>query len=354
MKTKLNSLDALRAAACIAILSYHMYLSYLGYWGVVVFFVLSAFLMTYNSLDRPVFEKPSLTEGIRFSLKKTAKLYPLHLLTFAFPFFLQVFAILTGRMEAGSDFAAKAAANVFLLQSLCPRESWYYSFNYSSWFLSSLGIIYLFFPLILRCIRKYRSNRSACLAIALTFVCQPLLVRLLSGLVPMGDFSVWISHICPLIRLGDYIIGCNLAYLYVHRGEKTLSVGKATALELFAVLLTAAAVIAFRRSLLPDAIKNDTVYLPAAALFIWCFAGGEGFLSRTLNGRAARFIARLSPFVFLLHTVVIQFVSILLERIPIDYQLKRLCFCLLVPSVTFALAELYRRVAEKRKARKTV
>lgn len=68
MKEKLCSLDAVRAAACIGILSYHMYLTYLGPWGVTVFFVLSAFLMSYNYLDRPVFEKPSVREGLGFSL----------------------------------------------------------------------------------------------------------------------------------------------------------------------------------------------------------------------------------------------------------------------------------------------
>ena len=348
MKPKLASLDAVRAAACIGILSFHMYLTYLGVWGVTVFFVLSAFLMSYNYLERPVFEKPSVKEGLWFSLKRTAKLYPLHLLTLAFPLLLQVFSILTGRMAAEGAYGWKLALNVLLLHSLCPPQSWYFSFNSVSWYLSSIMIIYLFFPLILRCIRRYNSVKNAWLAMVLTLILQALTVWFLSRLIKLDGFSNWLGYICPFIRLGDYIVGCNLAYIFLHRGESRLTVRKATILELLAIVCCIATELLRNRSFFPRSIKNSTAFIPAVALLIWCFACGEGKISRSLTGRVTHCIADLSSYVFLIHPVVIQFTSIVLDRLPMDYQLKRWCFLLIVPTLSFTLAILYRNFHKKR------
>lgn len=64
-KRWLTGLDFVRAAACIAILIYHMNITVLGAFAVTVFFILSGFLMTYNALASAQSDRPSLG-GVHF------------------------------------------------------------------------------------------------------------------------------------------------------------------------------------------------------------------------------------------------------------------------------------------------
>lgn len=47
-REKISSFDALRVAACFFVMSFHAYITLLGYSGVSIFFVMSGFLCVYN------------------------------------------------------------------------------------------------------------------------------------------------------------------------------------------------------------------------------------------------------------------------------------------------------------------
>lgn len=47
-KNRIESMDALRAFACLGVMCYHMHLCELGHLGAALFFMMSGFLSVYN------------------------------------------------------------------------------------------------------------------------------------------------------------------------------------------------------------------------------------------------------------------------------------------------------------------
>ena len=78
MKKKSDSLQALRAVACLTVFLNHCYIGNIVEWGVSVFFVMSGFLLTAGRLAKG---RVALSlyplECLRFAWGKVRKLYPL-------------------------------------------------------------------------------------------------------------------------------------------------------------------------------------------------------------------------------------------------------------------------------------
>lgn len=109
--------------------------------------------MMYTYYDREV--DISLRSCVSFSLKRIAKLYPLHIITmlFAVPLAIQIL------MESFSKkalvyFIEQLGLNITLTQSWIARSGIYFSLNGVAWYLSASLFIYMFFPIIHSLIKK--------------------------------------------------------------------------------------------------------------------------------------------------------------------------------------------------------
>lgn len=352
MKQKLETLDALRVFACLLVVCFHAYLTLAGYVGLSIFFIMSGFLSVYNYYDSPNMDGAGLGYGLKLAARKMMKLYPVHAAMLLFPLAAQLYGAANGLISFWRVFA-KLASQLLLIHSWIPVNEIYFSLNIPTWYLSTIFFSYAMVPLVVRALRKYRSTGTALLIIAGIYVLQlfstPLALRAYTALcrpdaAALSAFGQWFSQVFPVFRFGDFAVGCNLAYIFMHRRERARSDAAYTAAEIAAVLFWLATEYVFEHQAGPDFVTTTCLFLPSAAVFVYLFALGRGRVSRALTGRFTHSFAALSTDIYLVHYVVIMAGSILCTRLPLSASAQKLAFVCFVCVGTAALAFASRRL----------
>ncbi len=310
---KIRSLQGLRSVAFLAIFLSHCRLGALGClgaWGVSVFFVLSGFLMLYSYFPRE--KAPKF--GFRFAWGKIRTLYPLHVITMLFA---AVYAIL-------SDVSIKKTCldlllHAVLLQIWIPNETYYATLNGPAWYLCVSLFLYLCFPLILRLFKKLRGRKDAVRLMLLLFGTELLLAGITAALGRHDDSvwinTKWITYYCPPVRLLDFLLGCCLGFLYLHRKHGDAGNRKIRLLlELAVPLLIVASCVFYQASgelLITKTFKYSLLFLPTTLILIWLLADGETLLSRVFSCKPLAAFGSLTPYTFLIHGVVIKYVFLI-------------------------------------------
>lgn len=345
MKKRLESIEALRALACIAIFLFHSGIRVSGSGASCLFIMLSGFTLSYSELRRDSFTKPQLIGSLRSAVKRVWKLYPLYIICMLPVVALELWEMSHAFTAAGlRAFAGKLLANIFLVQSWVPDSEVAVAFNGVAWFLSTILFLYFCFPFIFSVMRRLQSTAAAITAIILLAAAQiligfaaPSLESMLqaAGLIAQGSkFIYWFSYIFPLFRVFDFSIGCILAWIYLKAKP-----GKAacTVLELGTlILLVITHIVYIRTESLPswEAFKYTQIYVPFSALAIFSFASAQGPCVKLLTNRVTLFIAGISSDFFLLHQNIIRFSIMFLTMAAIPFAAIKL----IVPPLCFVLS----------------
>lgn len=350
MKKRIDSLEALRALACIAMFLFHGGINISGAGAACVFFMLSGFTLSLSELRRGTFSNPGLLGSAVAAVKRIRRLYALHIVCLLPILALNLWEMSRGiSYITGSDITKRLIASLLLLQSWVPDSSVAVSFNGVAWFLSTLLFLYFCFPFIFSLLRKLSSVRAALLAIlvlaavqtALGFAASPLESLLLGlGLIPAdGKFSYWFSYIFPVFRLFDFSVGCILAWIFAAVKDKTRPAHACTA-EIASLILLIFTHLLYKYSTpLPgwEAFKYTQIFVPFSAVVIFTFALGQGPAVKWLTNRFTLFIAGISSDFFLIHQDVIRFTTIFLSVVAIPVLSSKIfiipfCFALTVIS----------------------
>lgn len=340
-RERITSFDVLRVLACLFVITYHTYITPLGRLGVSIFFVMSGFLCAYNYLGDGDIARLGPGGSAGFALGKIKKLYPLHIIMLAYPLATRLYGVVNGLLPA-RRFFAELAANVFLVHAWIPRVEYYFSLNATSWYLSVMLFLYFMLPLVLRCMGKYRGKLTAAVVIALVFLAQILsskaaadiLIPHLPGLSDPMHFYEWFTYIFPVYRLGDFVIGCNLAYIFVHCGKKKVSRPLGTVLELAALALLLLSQLYLERR----PYNSTCVYLPATAFTVYVFAFGGGYVSRLSENKVIKHISALSSDIFLIHPTCIMVSSLVATSLPVGTGAQKALFLTFTYCGTYVLS----------------
>lgn len=309
-KPYLISLQALRAIAFLGVFISHCDILDLGKWGVSVFFVLSGFVLTYNYYNRDI--NFSFKNSILFSLKRIAKLYPLHILTLIATLYLiqELFTVFQN-----TSVFKNVIFNILLIQAWVPQSSVYWSLNGVAWYLSVCLFIYMLFPLIITIIRKYNKTFTALFSIFIIFSIQFVFAFLTQYVNVSSDvsnnFYQWATYISPIFRLGDFAIGCNLGYLFLRKSH-SIKTFTATLLECLVIILIVVSQFIFNERItflgMPWC-RYTVLYLPSTILLIYLFALNKGSISKILTNRILIFIGNISAYTFLIHQICIRYIN---------------------------------------------
>ena len=269
-----------------------------GECGVSFFFMLSGFVLSLAYSER-------ISKGLfstkPFCVKQWIKIYPLHIITFIIMFALDL------RLEKYCEPEA-AIANLLLLQSWVPADSFYFVANSPSWFLCDIMFFYVVFSSLNKLILRVDNIRlySISLFVFLLYIC--LMVVLPSSLVNP------VLYANPLTRLLDFIIGIILFKLYISDKGIALmdklvkkSSFVVSSMEFSLILLIVVTAIVYPH--LQPRVRTVSIFWLSIPLTIFFFAlsdQSKGVVSRFLQGKTMLWLGNISFCLYIIHAPVLR------------------------------------------------
>lgn len=252
-----------------------------GLWGAVTFFFILSGFFFYYSKKNETFKK--------FISRKIKKIYPIHFLTLICSLCLLYLQERFSIKENGIQFLI----NLLLLQAWIPEQSYYFSFNAVSWFLSGLLACY--------CFTYYIKKKSNLFWIVLVGYALQVLMC-----ITMKETHHWLLYINPIFRIVDFCFGiciCQGCEYYKHKKIKVKWIY--TASEIISISLFVVAV------LLVGTIKVNWTYnciwvIPVACIII-SFSIEKGIISNLLKMQWIQKIGDISMELFMTHKFVINY-----------------------------------------------
>ncbi len=270
-----------------------------GYTGVVYFFILSGFVLTWSARS-----------GDRvgaFWRRRFVKIYPNYLVAL-------IAGIVVAVAVEGAAFDRKTAVvDLFLLQSWSPYEATRFTYNGPLWSLSCEALFYLSFPLLLGIVDRIRPERLWAWAGALA--AAVFAVPVVAHLLPPGGPPVfgltgteaWVVNSLPPTRMLEFVLGIMMARIVLTGRRLPLGLGGSVALAVAAYWLAAFVPVRFTVA----AIMVVPLSLVIAAAAAQDSAGRPSFVS----GRVWVWLGEISFAFYLLHFPVLAVAkSVLGER----------------------------------------
>jgi len=313
----LSTIQVLRALAFFGIFLWHterIGIRGTGYFGVCVFFVLSGFLIAIKRFDCSEEYQFNVGKSAVMACKRISKLYPLHILMILMtvPFELM-------REDCSAFlFISRLLPNALLVQSLIPNDTYYWSFNWASWFLSTYFVIMLVSPFIERWVKKQKNVKATAIIVyIIQSLCAIILYYRWVALFPKNSpLFYWFIYISPIYRVCEYTIGMCLGLNYCknhHIGVKNTDVGnsiwKSTIYEIVVIIFAGLIIASAQKDFVNSAVwfSRTELYIPPSCALIWVFAEGKGKLSKLLTKKVLIRLGDLSGYGFLIHQVVIRY-----------------------------------------------
>jgi peptidoglycan/LPS O-acetylase OafA/YrhL len=320
-------------------------------FGMTLFFVLSGFVIHYN-YRRKVTEQ-GLDGLAGFMWARFARLYPLFLFMLVLDVLLgrKLMVLMADNKEGFEDVLGALPYYLLLI------HSWFYvPFGDSSliyvtgpnialsWSISTEWFFYISYPVIALLVLRVRRPAfilGCMLAWSMTWS------ALASGLdghaleidgwavshlgPPAGlvdgyqdSFVRWLLYFSPYLRIGEFILGCLVAQLYLQLRERAVS-GKEQAIGKLLLILAVMSVLpvlyltyspthslAFLRSL-----ATNFGLAPSVAAILFCSARYENLISRFLRDRRVVALGEASYSIYLIHFLILILISGYLgQRLP--------------------------------------
>lgn len=308
-RSRLPTLTGARFVAAIAVFAFHSTFAFPfasqsaaknsvflfnqgGYAGVIFFFVLSGFVLTWSA--RPGDTAP------KFWRRRFFKIYPNYVLTFLAA--LLLVTVVTPSPIQGWD----ALPNLLLVQSWFPDLGVRFSFNPVAWSLSVEALCYLLFPFLLKLIDRVRTERLWLWTVlsALSVIAVPAIAMLLPGgqmIMPQGftTTQLWVIFDFPPTQVLTFVFGMFLARIVLAGKRLPLGLGGAITLVVGAYFIS---------PLFPVGFQFSAVMVVPLGLFIAAGATGDIAGKRTfLNSRPMVWLGDLSFAFYLWHYLVLSY-----------------------------------------------
>lgn len=297
----IKTLQALRFVFIALVVASHIIgksFDFGGECGVSFFFMLSGFILAYaygGQVEAGIFGRR------RFLLRQLSKFYPLHVLM------MWVMVVLDARL--GVTYSAlKLLAQLFLLQSWVPADSFYFVANGSSWFLSDLLFFYVVFSTAyLLLMRASWRNIGYGIGVLL------LLYLLLALTIPYDKVNA-LLYAQPLTRLLDFCIGI-LVYKF-YRSDKALvqrtrlrrmDAPSMTALELLMMAYVVGSFFVY--GLLTPRLRCAALFWCVLPVVLYVSVEADqcaGAVKRLLQTRPMQWLGSVSLEMFLTHMLTIR------------------------------------------------
>lgn len=299
-----------------------------GFFGAVtaaevleIFIVMSGFMMIYVYKDRELSCNP--WKNFKFAIGKIGKLYPLHAITTTLqwiPTIWLYFAPYIGMISLGAFslnmlkmFYPEYLLHMGLLHAWVPNETVNFMFNGPSWYLSATLFLYFMFPWVLKLIKSIKT-RHGLVMLGIGTLLVMYLIAYFSHIYGSPDFYRWITIHCPVMKLGDFILGCVLGKMYAdwkQQGtEESYSKLKWTIIEIIAVACVIGFEYLFQATVRCNSIIFDgesfysTVgFNVIAVALVLLFILNRGYVTKIIGNKVFVYLGDISAYTYLTHYI---------------------------------------------------
>ncbi len=318
-----------------------------GWAGLVYFFVLSGFVMTWA-------RRRSDTAGT-FWRRRAFRVFPNYLST------LLVYIAVLGLILHVPIQGGTVLVHLLALQSFVPDLGSRIAFNPPAWSLSAELFFYLCFPFLIRMVDRIRPERLWAWAggvVAACFVTPLLAPRLLPPSAPIEglgwpELEMWVIQQFPPIRMLEFVLGMLLAKIVLSGRRIPLTFGAAVALFVAIYALS---------PLIPERLNMAAIHVVPIGLIILTAAtrDRQGYGPGWLGSRVMVKLGDLSFAFYIWHYLVVIYVRQWLGSpegwsTPVGFAVLALLFAVTLGLawLQFTLIEnpMYRRFATARRRR---
>ncbi|RJF56129.1 acyltransferase [Serratia inhibens] len=259
-----------------------------GWLGVSYFFILSGFIMVWSARDND-------TVG-DFYLRRFAKIYPMHCLTWAIAFVIGAMSIYQYKLWA---------SNLFLLNTWVDDVRYFFVGNRPSWSLCIEAMFYLSFPFLFRIMKAIPEKFdllgltvvTAASLLVQTYIYLWVEPNQMMKAFPISQQHFWVSYIFPPSRIFEFLAGMFAARLLMN--GRALVLTKTASFALLAVAYIGA-------MYLPYQFSMSVVFIIPVCLLIISMAGDDLKNRNTLlNTKTSVWLGEISYSFYMVHFLVL-------------------------------------------------
>ena len=222
--------------------------------------------------------------------------------------------------------------------------------------------LYSVFPSILKLINKTNKKKSI-IMIVLIYTIQVLAAFFMNQISAihnaLPDFHNWFSYIFPLFRLGDFVIGCNVGYIFTLRDKQNDKEIHCLFLEVLSVSVVLVLIVIQTVFYPTEVIIKmgynhtwwiNTIYFElSSALLIYILAINKGFISRLLCKSAFVALGNISSITYLIHLDCIKYLESIFKIVGIEIHGKVLLLIIALP-ITIICSLIWLKIYNKFKS----
>lgn len=281
--------------------------------GVDYFFLLSGFGMMLSYMKGTNVSKVKGIQGaILFGRNKVRKIYPVYVISLliCLPYLLLIIYRNNSLIKILGVLGSKFCLCLTLLQSGTGLMAFSNGINSVGWFLSSLFIIYIFSPLILKVIS--RVDKNSVWAVLIGFISIYLLnLKLLSNIEKNSLFDNLVYG-SPYSRIWIVCIGMVIALIYIYYIEERVISSKTASLVESMTVIFMGGWFFTRNGIDQHYIRILDIVL--LILFLIVFSFEQGKISRFLSSKTLVKLGDITMFVFLLHYPIRLYVDWIFKK----------------------------------------
>ena len=334
----IKSLQGLRVISMLIIFMWHCgYSNFKAGIPVTFFFILSGFISYITYKDKK--EESIVIASIDYCKIKLKRIYPIHLITFLISVPLRIKIILN---NFGKEIIVMIT-HLLLIQSIIPITHFYFNYNESAWYVSTLMFCYLFTQILVKIINKIQNmNKKLFKSIFLllvTLVVQTVLYKVFNN----TKLSQWFLYISPFYRILDYFMGMLVGFIWINT-RKDINFNK-NIMTIFEIFILSVISINYIPSINIYCEVNKALLL--VGVFVFSLEGG--LLSKILSNRIFIYFADFSFEFFLVHMPIIIICGKVSEILGVRTLIGRGATVSISFIITVVLAKILNNYVTKKK-----
>lgn len=210
-------------------------------------------------------------------------------------------------------------------------------------------------PIGAKIYKKIVSIKQAIATILITYFTQILIAFLLTyvnNLIPNLDVE-WATYMLPIFRLGDFIIGCCLGYIFIHK-KSNLNMLVASFVEIIVFMYAVFChyIYVHKIGLLgTDNFRYTIIFTFSSVVLVYLFAIKKGIVSKFITCKPVIWLGNISAYAFLIHYILVRYTLrlpyFLYHSFNINMNINIYVLSAILFIATILLSALYKTIDNK-------